>query len=151
MGMRESSVKPIGVRWKRCTMGTRISLAISTHGKDAWGMIDILLIELEKYKVISLLKCNIRVFFEQPSRASRASRTTRTSKRCSKKKSKGNPSFFRFLLDFSRTSFGFSYCLEFLLLVGWSQTIGLSREEKSYILGISWRFYISRNIRSHEF
>ena len=75
----------------------------------------ILLIELEKYKVISLLKCNVRVmYFEQPSRASRASRRrTRTSKRCSKKSSKGNPSFFRVLLDFSRTSFGFSYCLEF--------------------------------------
>jgi len=40
----------------------------------------------------------------------------------------------------------FRIAWNFLPLVGWSQTIGLSREEKSCIFGISWRFYISRFI-----
>jgi len=94
-------------------------------------MIDILLIKLKKYKVISFLKCKY-VYFEQPSRASRAFRTTGTKRRGKKVQSS---LIFELLMDFSLDVFRIFVLPGFLLPVGWSQTIGLSREEKSSSFG----------------
>lgn len=49
------------------------------------------------------------------------------------------PEFFRLSLEtFSQAFFSLSFLFGFLLSVGWNQTIGLSREEKSSLLRISW-------------
>lgn len=106
--------------------------------------------KLEKYKVISLLKCT-RIFW-----ATRASvelpywRIIRTSKRCSKKRPKENPhfsdSFWTSLGHLSNFRIAWNFCF-------WSDGVKRSvyhGKKRVTYLGISWR-YISRNIRSHEF
>lgn len=134
MGVRESSVKLIiGVR-----METHISHErefTPLRSARAGKMRDILLIELKKIQNNLAPKIVSNAYFKQPSRASPGQRERPKD---AIRKSKRMPSL---LSDsFRARPFGFSCCLGSCFRS--SQTIGLSREEKSLC-------FISR-IRSHE-